>query len=106
MLLSLYPSDKVADSGVVGDHDGDNADEVSLSKLKTLKLLLVVVVELVAIFVTKLCPLESDTTNLSASFGLMLLSLLLKVWGTRNNQMACLSFLFPCMLYRVIVLRY
>ena len=66
MLLSLYPSDKVADSGVVdndGDHDGD---DVSLSKLKTLKLLLVVVVELVAIFVTKLCPLESDTTNLSA----------------------------------------
>ena len=65
MLLSLYPSDKVADSGVVdndGDHDGD---DVSLSKLKTLKLLLVVV-ELVVIVVTKLCTLESDTTNLSA----------------------------------------
>ena len=63
MLLSLYPSDKVADSGVVGDHDGDDDDEVSLSKLKTLKLLLLV--ELVAIFVTKLCPLGCDTTNLS-----------------------------------------
>ena len=104
MLLSLYPSDKVADSGVVNDDDGDHdGDDVSLSKLKTLKLLLVV--ELVVIVVTKLCTLGSDTTNLTTSFGLMLLLYSEGLGGQGTNKWLALV-LFAWMLCRVIVLRY